>query len=156
MGLSLYKIDKNYNKELSILDNKVADVLDGKEKRPFVGVLIIIENFKYLAPLSSPKKKHLSMKNNLDFHKIDNGKLGVINFNNMVPVKDIYMTKIEPSKMIVKDIDDQKYIELLKKQLTWLNKKDNKEKIINKAMKIRNLYLQDKLPKKHLFKMCKF
>lgn len=94
MGLSLYKIDKNYNKELSILDNKVPDVLAEKEKRPFVGVLIIMENFKYLAPLFLPKTKHLSMKNNLDFHKIDNGKLGVINFNNMVPVKDIYMTKI--------------------------------------------------------------
>ena len=31
------------------------------------------------------------MKNNIDFFKIDNGTLGVINFNNMIPVyKDNY------------------------------------------------------------------
>ena len=43
---------------------------------------------KYFAPLSSPKQKHLKMKNDIDFYKLSNGKLGAINFNNMIPVPD--------------------------------------------------------------------
>ena len=38
------------------------------------------------APLSSPKPKYKTIKNTLDLINIDNGDLGVINFNNMVPV----------------------------------------------------------------------
>ena len=41
---------------------------------------------KYFAPLSSPKEKHSRLKNTLDLLKIDGGKFGVINFNNMIRV----------------------------------------------------------------------
>ena len=37
--------------------------------------------------MSSPKKKHLNM-HSLDIYKIQDGKLGIINFNNMIPVLD--------------------------------------------------------------------
>ncbi len=40
MGLSLYKVDEQYNKKLYELDNKVLDVSDWKARRPFVGILI--------------------------------------------------------------------------------------------------------------------
>ena len=56
-----------------------------KNKRPYIGVLFEIDRKKYLAPLSSPKPKHLTMKNSLDFVKINQGKFGVINLNNMFP-----------------------------------------------------------------------
>ena len=36
--------------------------------------------------LISPKQKHLKLKSNIDFLKLDRGKLGAINFNNMIPV----------------------------------------------------------------------
>lgn len=118
MRLFLCKIDGEYNKKLYDLDNKVIDVSNWKAKRPFVGVLIEINDIKYIAPLSSPKKKHLTMKNNLDFYKIDNDKLGVINFNNMIPVKKENIIKINPSIMEINGDDDIKYIKLLEKQLT--------------------------------------
>lgn len=35
------------------------------------------------APLSSPKPKYQKLKSKLDFLKIDNCKLGAINFNNI-------------------------------------------------------------------------
>ena len=147
MGLSLYKIDEQYNKKLFNLDNKVLDVSAYKAKRPFIGILIEVNDIKYVAPLSSPKKKHLTMKNNIDFYKIDSGKLGVINFNNMIPVKDEYIIKINPSIMEVNDKEDIKYIKLLEKQLTWINKQSNVERIIKKAKKLRELYFQNRLPK---------
>lgn len=50
------------------------------------GILFKIDTFEYFAPLSSPKLKHIKMKNTLDFLKIKNGELGAINFNNMIPV----------------------------------------------------------------------
>lgn len=37
-------------------------------------------------PFSSPKDKHLKMKNGKDFRKINHGEYGAINFNNMIPV----------------------------------------------------------------------
>ena len=40
----------------------------------------------YYAPLSSPKEKHIKLKPKLGLLKINYGKYGVINFNNMIPV----------------------------------------------------------------------
>ena len=59
------------------------------ELRPFVGVLLEINKCKYFAPLSSPKPKHIKMKNQVDFYKIDSGKLGAINLNNMEKMEEL-------------------------------------------------------------------
>lgn len=126
----------------------MLDVSDWKARRPFVGILIEVNDIKYVAPLSSPKKKHLSMKNTIDFYKIDQGKLGVINFNNMIPVRDKYIIKVNPFEMNIFNEEDKKYIKLLNKQLTWINKTKNVDIIIKKATKIRQLYLENRLPKK--------
>ena len=150
MGLSLYKVDEQYNRKLYELDCKVLDVSDWKARRPFVGILIEVNDIKYVAPLSSPKKKHLSMKNTIDFYKIDKGKLGVINFNNMIPVRDKYIIKVNPFEMNIFNEEDKKYIKLLNKQLTWINKTKNVDIIIKKATKIRQLYLENRLPKKFM------
>ena len=86
LNLKLVRVNSDYCDYLRKFDNKVAYNKNQKELRPFVGVLFIIGNMEYFAPLSSPKAKHLKMKNTMDFFKIDNGKLGAINFNNMIPV----------------------------------------------------------------------
>lgn len=46
----------------------------------------MVNNCHYYAPLSSSKDKHLHMKNNIDIIKINDVKLGVVNFNNMISV----------------------------------------------------------------------
>lgn len=46
----------------------------------------MVNNCDYYAPLSSSKDKHLHMKNNIDIIKINDVKLGVVNFNNMISV----------------------------------------------------------------------
>lgn len=142
--LSLYVIKSEYAYELSKLDSKVMNCFSQKDKRPFIGILFTIEEINYIAPLSSPKPKHKTMKNNMDFLKIDNGDLGVINFNNMIPIKMEYITKINTDKDAEKE--DSKYIVLLNKQLSWINKKENSAKIIIKAKKLRDKYINNTLP----------
>ena len=85
-NLKIVKVDYRYCDYLRKFDNKVAYNAGNKELRPFIGVLFEIENMKYFAPLSSPKEKHSRLKNTLDLLKIDGGKFGVINFNNMIRV----------------------------------------------------------------------
>ena len=84
--LLLVRIDTEYCNFLRTFDSKVPYNYSEKELRPFIGVLFKIRTIMYFAPLSSPKPKHIKLKSKLDFLKIDNGKLGAINFNNMIPV----------------------------------------------------------------------
>lgn len=68
----------------------------GKDTRPFVGLIVVLDNRLYCIPLSSPKEKHRSMKNGVDFHRIldSDGKLiGVLDFNNMIPVRQDVVKK---------------------------------------------------------------
>lgn len=61
------------------------------------------------------------MHNTLNFVKIDNGKLGAINFNNMIPVQLCNYEIIDLNKKL-NNKNDIKYQKLLKEQLNWLNK----------------------------------
>lgn len=124
-------------------DKRVAYNKYFKELRTFVGILFTIDECLYFAPLSSLKKKHLKMKNTIDFYKIDDGKLGVVNFNNMIHVKEGYYDVILLYKDIFDD-EEQKYQELLKDQFNWLNKHYNQIKNISK--KLYDMYNSNKLP----------
>jgi len=97
-SLILVRLDSDYCDYLRKFDNKVPYNAGIKELRPFVGVLFEVNNYKYFAPLSSPKPKHLKLKSKLDFLKIDNGKLGAINFNNMLPVTENNIIKLDLDK----------------------------------------------------------
>ena len=60
------------------------------------------------------------MHNTIDFFKIDNGKLGAINFNNMIPLKEDNYKEINLYKKNFTK-DDINYHNLLIDQLKWLN-----------------------------------
>ena len=108
---------------------------------------------EYFVPLSSPKEKHLKMKNTLDFLKLDNGKLGAINFNNMIPVTGNNYTLVNFDKEN-KSASDIKYILLLQNQLSFLNA--HYFSIISKAIKLYYLYKEDRLPKNIKDRCCNF
>ena len=153
LNLKLVKVDSKYCDYLRKFDNKVAYNMNTKELRPFVGILFTIESCEYFAPLSSPKPKHITMKNTMDFYKIDNGELGAVNFNNMIPVmknnyKVISLRKISYNKQEIK------YNELLKDQLSWLN--EHYDQVKNKSFKLYNLYNENKLPKSIKDRCCNF
>lgn len=153
MTFKLVRINYKNCDYLRKFDSRVPYNKGTKELRPFVGVLFKIDSKEYFAPLSSPKPKHLKMKNYVDFFKIDNGLLGVINFNNMIPVnKDNYeiidLNKIELS------VDDKKYRELLKNQIYWLNK--NNIQVKQKSKKLYDKYLNKSLNKNIYERCCNF
>ncbi len=85
--MKVYNIDRNYTDFLRKYDQRIPSEHDD-HSRPFIGILISNGNIDYVVSLTSPKPKHLKMKNNIDFLKIDGGKLGAINFNNMFPIID--------------------------------------------------------------------
>lgn len=103
----------------------------------------MVEGLMYFAPMSSPKPKHLTMKNSMDFLKINDGEFGAINFNNMIPVCEGVYTTIDF------DYDNvtlnKKYIELLINQLFWLRR--NVDIVCNKSRYLYNMYNSKRLPK---------
>lgn len=75
----------------------------------------------YLCILLHYLVQNLKLKTKLDFLKTDNGKLGAINFNNMLPVTEKNTIKINlHKKSYLKS--DTKYMILLEKQLRWLKR----------------------------------
>lgn len=133
-------LTSNYLKYSGIYENKVSL----KSNRPFIGIVFKVNNKEYFAPLSSPKEKHKRMKTNIDFFKIDKGNLGIINFNNMIPVinNDLCRNKLD-LEMLSKSLntDDIKYFRLLKNQLEYCEK--NKNIILAKAEKIYNIFTKN-------------
>lgn len=119
-NLRIVKVDAKYCDYLRKFDEKVMYNSGDKENRPFIGVLFNVNEIEYFAPLSSPKEKHKKMKNTIDFWKIDNGNLGAINFNNMIPVTKKQYKLVNLNKK-AKSFDELKYLLLLQNQLKWLN-----------------------------------
>ncbi|MCI8617278.1 MAG: type III toxin-antitoxin system ToxN/AbiQ family toxin [Clostridia bacterium] len=137
--LKLYRINELYAKYIYYQDEKVSKAFDIKNKRPFVGIILKINQINYFAPLSSPKKKHENMKNKIDFIKINSGRDGVINLNNMIPIpEECYEIKLKEE---IKN--DKKYGIILKYQIKWCN--NNKEQIVNNARKLYNLIISEKV-----------
>ena len=152
-NFKIVKINYDYCNYLRQFDSKVVYNAGIKEMRPFIGILFIINDCEYFAPLSSPKDKHKHMKNNIDVIKLKNGELGVVNLNNMIPVnKDNY-------KLI--ELDEKtdnttiiKWHNLLKKQLQWLNR--NSTNIRSKANKLYKMYINNSIPERIKIRTCNF
>ena len=151
--LILARLDIDYCNYLRQYDDKVPYNYDKKKLRPFVGVLLEVNNCMYFAPLSSPKPKHLKLKAKIDFLKIDHGKLGAINFNNMLPVTENNITKIDLRKKGL-TISEQKYIKLLQEQILWLNR--NKVKLYERSQKLYNKYINKTLSPNIKKRCCNF
>ena len=125
-------------RDLHNADDRVQSVSPQihKSRRPFVGVVVVCGEHKYCVPLDSAKKKHKSQKNDVDFTRIFDGEklISVLNFNNMIPVDDRFITKID-LKPSAKDSPAQaNYKKLCIKEIAWCRK--NQEAIVKKANKL--------------------
>ncbi|NLZ82904.1 MAG: type III toxin-antitoxin system ToxN/AbiQ family toxin [Clostridiales bacterium] len=107
--MKFYHIKDEYIAYLHDADSKVPD--NKHEKRPFIGIVFNVNEMDYYVPLSSPKPKHKTMKNNKDFRKINGGEYGAINFNNMLPVIEEALIEFN-----IQDEPDYKYRNLLQNQ----------------------------------------
>lgn len=152
-NFKMVKIDYKYCDYLRKFDNKVAYNSGSKEMRPFIGILFVVNEYEYFAPLSSPKVKHIHMKNNIDVVKIDKGRYGVVNFNNMIPVTpnnyELFDLNATP-----KDTYELKWQNLLKSQLLWLNK--NIKNVKGKAFRLYEKYKSNTLDERIKSRCCNF
>lgn len=140
----LCSIEDRYIEYLRQFDDIV--LINKDSKRKYVGVLFQIGTFNYYAPLSSPKPKHLNISDKApDIFKIGNGKLGVINLNNMIPVPEGEIIRID-----IENIDDEKYKNLLRDQARFIN--SHREKIKKKAMVLYSIVNSNSNP--NLNKRC--
>ena len=127
--LKFYIIDDNYVSFLGQFDNHIA--YNKNQARPYIGVIIIVKSSYYFAPLFSPKPKHKTYKDNLTFFRIIHSKnkseLGIIRFSDMIPVPQecVYLLNLKDKSY--------GYKRLLSEQYSYINKTDNRKKIIEKA-----------------------
>lgn len=125
--MELYTIKEDY---INFLKNFSENVKFNKGgSRPYVGIVLQINGHDYFAPLGSPKPKHIKMKETSDFIKINNGNLGIINLNNMIPVLSNNVVEIN-----IRAISDKKYATLLDSQIRWIER--NNELLISKSFKL--------------------
>lgn len=142
-SLNLYSVDLKYNNELHKADDNVMSVSPqiGKDTRKFVGIVVIMDTKQYCIPLTSGKKEKFNQKTKKDFIKIPhptkkNEKgapiiIGILNLNNMIPVSDSVITKVDLS---TKPYYDKGYTNLLVNELNWC--RENYSIIVNKAEKL--------------------
>ena len=128
--LKLYTVNTQYINYLKKYQKNIWNNEEYKRLRPYVGIIIIINDYKYYAPLSSPKEKHEKWKDRIDFIRIDykNELKGVINSYNIIPVDDNDITLIDIDK------EEKQYADLLKIEMIIIRKK--KDLIINNARKL--------------------
>ena len=88
LAIKIYEVNPQYIDYLipyapHLFQNKQPEQ---HNERKYIGIILVVNDMNYFAPLSSFKPKHEKMKNMLDFIKI--GDYAVININNMFPVPD--------------------------------------------------------------------
>ena len=152
-NFKIVKVDYKYCDYLRKFDSRVSYNAGIKELRPFIGILFEVNSCEYFAPLSSPKVKHMNMKNNLDVVKIDGGRYGVVNFNNMIPVTSKNYELFDLNA-IPKDTYELKRQNLLKSQLLWLNK--NIKNVKGKALNLYDKYNKGRLDERIKSRCCDF
>jgi protein AbiQ len=139
----LYKVDMKYIRNLHRIDDKVLSVSPqtGKENRVFIGIVMVCGEHKYCIPLSSPKAKHHSMRNSMDFSKIevDGNLLGVLNFNLMIPIEEQQLQLVS-TKVAKRDRENIKhYKRLCEMELEWCH--EHSEIVCNKANVLYQKYI---------------
>ena len=133
--LNLYMVNAKYVRNLmnaekrASKDNRCNTILSispqrNKQGRPYVGIIVVANDRKYCIPLCSAdeKKKYENMRENITMRKIrddDNNVIGILNINNMIPVRDEYLELFDTE---IYDGDTEKQAEFKKTcaaELKW-------------------------------------
>lgn len=153
-NFGFYVIDVEYLKFLhDNIDSEVRyDEFKSYDRKPFLGIVVIIDKYTYFIPLTSSKEKHSRWKNvdnthYLVYEIIDNESkrrndvvkfysdkqvlkiLSALEIKKMIPVPNGYYKRIDFS-----DIADEKYRSLLLKEYAFCKK--IQDGILEKARKI--------------------
>lgn len=124
--LRIYRISDRYIRYLKTRDDRVQD--NKGRRRPYVGVVLYVGQYRYFVPMESPKPNHKKIKPGYHIMRIDDGRLGLLGFNNMIPVCDDALIDFD-----INAEPDSQYAELLRRQVSFLNR--NKADVLNHASK---------------------
>ena len=144
--MKFYTISSRYIEYLKGFEDKVPNSEDPNYQNPkaFIGIVLEIQGHKYLAPLTSPKPWHSTIKESSpSFFKLhENGvpenQLGLINLKFMIPI-----IEAEVSLLDLNGMPNTSYKRMLYKQLQFI--RVNSDKIAEKSELLRNLVLQGKM-----------
>lgn len=155
--LKWYVVDKNYVNYLREYDNRVENIEYNTKLKPYIGILVTINEFNYYVPISSAKEKHYKIREGMDFIKImqDDRIIGVLNINNMIPILDDNVTilkykDIENYRDFESDRERKLYISFLSFELDLINEK--MDKIKKSALKLYNEKISN--PTSNVAKRC--
>lgn len=139
--MKLYYVDEDYINKLRNVDERV---LLNKSTRPYLGVVLSINDLNYFVPLSSPKEnKKTNNQLSIKLFEVNNinNRLGYLLFLNMIPVPDQYLSKIDMQYIKEQDLE---YYKLLTNQLIFIRQEN--QRIVNKAQKVYNNAMIKKVP----------
>lgn len=155
--LKWYVVDNEYVNYLKKFDDKVENINYSERLKPYVGILIKINEINYYVPISSVKEKHYKMNEDMDFIKImeNNRILGVLNLNNMIPIDNenvriLKYKEINEYRKFKNDKEKHQYISFLSFELGLIN--DKIEKIKSNAEELYNEKINR--PNSKLSKRC--
>lgn len=137
--LKFYTVSENYIEYLSKFDSHVS--WNKKQKRPYIGIILKIEQFLYYAPLYSYKDNYDKYKDNPSFIRVNDRKgrhISIIRFSEMIPVPKDYIQLLDFNSR------GEKYKNLLQAENDFIN--DNKDIIYEKAKKIYKNVIKFKNP----------
>ncbi|EOD2714756.1 type III toxin-antitoxin system ToxN/AbiQ family toxin [Vibrio cholerae] len=144
--MKFYTVSEAYAIFLQGICSKVPNVIDIHYKNPkaFVGIVLEVAGHKYLAPLTSPKDWHSSLKSSspLYFKLHENGvpenQLGLVNLKFMFPILDSEVSLID-----MDNLPDTPYKRMLYKQLQFI--RSNSDTLMKKSSLLRMLVLSGKV-----------
>lgn len=147
--LDLYKVDMKYIRNLMNVDHKnVLSVSsqNHKNNRLFVGIIVVLGNHKYCIPLSSVegKAKYEKMSENITLRKIRDSEenlIGILNLNNMIPVRDEYIKKVDVFNLPEKTESQKKYKKKCIAEYKWINSANNENDICQLAKELYRMYI---------------
>mgnify|MGYP000910979095 CR=1 FL=1 len=116
-----YEIDDEYINYMHLVDNKILlpKEKERKEMRKYIGVIILINGYKYYIPLSSYKPEvYDNMYESISLMKVK--KMAVIRVNNMFPAIDEAVHPIN-----FHDVKDEKYKYLLMAEYREIKTREN-------------------------------
>lgn len=148
LKLQLIYINHNVVKKYQEIDSRVLNNYKGRS-RPYLALLLFNNkhNIKWAIPLSSPSKNKLNKKleNSPFVHYLKNNKnevKGILQFNNMIPIKEGMYERIEFLTL------DKSYSNLLKSQ--YLIIRNDRSDIFNKVARTFEIYEMKKGNIKHV------
>lgn len=147
--LKLWNIETNYIEYLRTIDDKVLKNKPQHHIRPYLGIILKIDDHNYFVPLSSAKETK-SVNNTVSI-KIKNKKDEVkayLMFNNMIPVLDSVISEIDIEGF---KETDKTYYDLLQVERIFI--KQIESKILKKAGNVYKLRIQ-KNPKPFFVEIC--